>query len=862
MAVEIAGKNSIIGRSLDDIEKYGERGTAYLGKVVMSAGERPVLGRKIVCDVAKPHVMLICGKRGGGKCLAGDTLITVADGSLVEIKELENDSRKVMSLSQDYKIKESDKKEFFKRPVNKLLEMELRSGRKIKLTPEHPLLTIGGWKPAEELKKGSRIATPRKIEVFGNEFLKECEIKLLAYLIAEGHAKRRAVWFSNTDDKIVEDFKRAVKEFDEKLTVNLSEKSNWRVVSKNPKQKIIKAVRKNGRFAKGTIFEPQNTLRSWLKELDIYGLSAHEKFIPMKVLKLPKQKLTLFLNRLFSCDGSIYFESSRFRISYSSVSEKLIRQVHHLLLRFGIISKLRKKITKFERKSFDSFEIIIEGGNVLNFLNEIGFYGEKEIKQENALRELLAIKRNPNIDTIPKEVWEIYTPENWAAVGRVMGYKYPKSLRESIRYAPSRQKMLQIAKADKNEIVELLAKSDIYWDEIKEIKEFFGKFDVYDISIPKNHNFIANDIIVHNSYTMSVLLEEFARLEPELKRRISAIAIDTVGIFWTLKIPNLAEVKNLENWDLKADKTDVRVLVPKGKLDFYKKKGIPIDGAFTIKTSELDTTEWMALFKLTWREAEGILLTRVVEKLKEKVGTLYGINEIVKAIGKDKESDDLTKQALVNRFNLAKSWGLFEREGTKIMDIVKPGLITVIDVSAYRQAIGMEGTRDIIVGLLGKKLFEERMLFRKEEEVKLIKGLKRESKMPVVWMLIDEAHLFMPKDQDNIALKVLLEWVRVGRQPGLSLVLATQRPNKLHPDCISQCDLFISHRMTSQPDIAAVSELRPSYMHQNFDKYYQEMPKGKGFALILDDNTEKLWLVKIRPRFSWDGGVTASAFSE
>ena len=134
--------------------------------------------------------------------------------------------------------------------------------------------------------------------------------------------------------------------------------------------------------------------------------------------------------------------------------------------------------------------------------------------------------------------------------------------------------------------------------------------------------------------------------------------------------------------------------------------------------------------------------------------------------------------------------------------------------------------------------------------------------MPIVWMLIDEAHMFMPKDRESIALKVLLEWVRVGRQPGLSLVLATQRPDKLHPDSISQCDLFISHRMTSQPDIEAVSALRPSYMHQNFDKYYQEMPRSKGFALILDDNTENLWMVKIRPRFSWDGGVTASAFTE
>ncbi|MFH1697102.1 MAG: ATP-binding protein, partial [Candidatus Diapherotrites archaeon] len=324
------------------------------------------------------------------------------------------------------------------------------------------------------------------------------------------------------------------------------------------------------------------------------------------------------------------------------------------------------------------------------------------------------------------------------------------------------------------------------------------------------------------SYSLAVLLEEFARQPPEIRRRLSVIAIDTVGIFWTLKIPNKLEGAELERWDLKPDETNVRVLVPEGKMDFYKEKGIPVDGAFTMRPSELDIMEWLALFKLTWKDAEGILLTRVVETVREKLGGLYSVEDLIAAVRKDEESDKLARQALANRLTVSKSWGLFKKQGLQLKEIAKPGQITIIDVSAYRQAFGMEGTRDIIVGLLAKKLFEERMLYRKEEEVRLVKGRRRESEMPIVWMLIDEAHMFMPKDEDNIALRALLEWVRVGRQPGLSLVLATQRPNKLHPDSISQCDIFISHRMTAQPDIEAVSQLRPSYMHQNFDKYYQE----------------------------------------
>jgi DNA helicase HerA-like ATPase len=364
------------------------------------------------------------------------------------------------------------------------------------------------------------------------------------------------------------------------------------------------------------------------------------------------------------------------------------------------------------------------------------------------------------------------------------------------------------------------------------------------------------------SYTMAVLIEEFARLPMALQNRISVIVIDTVGIFWSLKIPNRLRTDILQQWDLEPQSTNARVLVPAGKMDFYKSKGIPIDGSFTLKASELSGIEWMALFKLTWSDPEGVLVTRVVEKLRETIGTYYGIDEIIKAAQDDTEADSIAKQSLINRLRIAKEWGLIEKTGTRVSEIAKAGVITIIDVSAYRQAIGMEGTRDIIVALLGKRLFEERMLFRKEEEVKLIKGERRESEMPIVWLFIDEAHMFMPKDEENIALTVLLEWVRVGRQPGLSLVLATQRPEKLHPDSISQCDLFISHRLTSQSDIKAVEAMRPSYMYKGFDKYYDEMPKGKGFALILDDNSEKLWFVRVRPRFSWDAGVTATAFTE
>ncbi|MDO8624809.1 MAG: hypothetical protein Q7R47_01905, partial [Candidatus Diapherotrites archaeon] len=155
------------------------------------------------------------------------------------------------------------------------------------------------------------------------------------------------------------------------------------------------------------------------------------------------------------------------------------------------------------------------------------------------------------------------------------------------------------------------------------------------------------------SYDVAILIEEFARQTAEIKSRISVIAIDTVGIFWTLKIPNAREKEELADWDLKPDSSPVRVLVPKGRLDFYQQNNIPVDGAFTLKVSELDGVEWLALFHLTWKDKEGVLLTRIVEDIKEKMGTYYGLDDLIKMTQQDTESDDLTKSAVIGRLQAA-----------------------------------------------------------------------------------------------------------------------------------------------------------------------------------------------------------------
>ncbi|MCF7901709.1 hypothetical protein K9L67_05810, partial [Candidatus Woesearchaeota archaeon] len=776
----------VIGRSNKDREKYGEKGAIFLGKHYIKMGRTNSLSNNIYLDMINSHVVFICGKRGGGKCLTGDTRITLGDGSLVSIADLENDDREILSLNENLKVKSTLKDEFFKRSVNKTLLITLKTGKQIRLTPEHPLLTVKGWNSVENLKIGSRIAVPRIQRVFGEDDLSEDKVKILAYLITEGHINNNFILFTNKDEKLISDYCNSINQFDSNLKIMDHGDFSVRVVE-NKVRKVISPKRdKKGKFSKGIIFDSKSSLRNWLDSIKYYGLNSKDKYIPQEIFKLPKHKLSLFLNRLFSCDGSIYSESNRWRISYSSISRRLIDDVQHLLSRFEIVSKIRTKSTKSDFGV--AYELIIQSSFLRMFIEEIGFFGDKQEKQKIAFLETEKIKSNPNLDTVPKEIWDIYRPSNWVSVGKSLGYSSPKAARSSINYSCSRQKLAQIALTDNNEFALDLANSDIYWDELISIKEINEKVDVYDFSVPNTHNFVANDIIVHNSYTMGVIAEGVADLPEDIKKNISIILVDTMGVYWTMKYGNKQDRDVLEEWNLDAKDLDVKIFTPSKYHEEYKDKGIPTDFPFSIKPSELSGHDWNVTFNVSDDDSVGVLIERLIYELKES-GKEYGIKEILEAIESDKDSDINTKNAVKNRFLNAQNWGLFSKRATKISDIAMPGQVSVLDVSCYATMQGSWNIKNLVVGLVAEKLFIQRMTSRKEEEYNEVhKSLNpysdvvKKQEFPLVWLVVDEAHEFLPVKGKTLATEPLVTILREGRQPGISLILATQQPGKIHTD--------------------------------------------------------------------------------
>jgi len=365
------------------------------------------------------------------------------------------------------------------------------------------------------------------------------------------------------------------------------------------------------------------------------------------------------------------------------------------------------------------------------------------------------------------------------------------------------------------------------------------------------------------SYTLGVLAEELCDLPKEVSQNIAPIIFDTMGIFWTMKFKNDKEAELLQDWNLKPKNLPVQIFAPYGFYHEYEKRQIPVDKKFALEASELGAEDWILTFDLEIMDPASIVIQQALDKLK---GRTYTVDDIIQEI-QNQHIDDKTKRASTALFQAAKTWGIFAEKGvkgTKISDLVSPGKSTILDISIY-SSIGTFNVRALVIGLVCKKIFNQRMLARKKEEMMALEhgadylNVNEKREMPLVWVFIDEAHEFLPMTGKTAATDALIQILREGRQPGLSLVMATQQPGVIHRDAMTQSDIVIAHRVTAKPDIEALNSIMQSYLLESIQQSMNSLPSLKGSAIILDDNSERIYPMRMRPRFTWHGGEAPTA---
>ena len=371
------------------------------------------------------------------------------------------------------------------------------------------------------------------------------------------------------------------------------------------------------------------------------------------------------------------------------------------------------------------------------------------------------------------------------------------------------------------------------------------------------------------SYTMGTIAEGMIMLPEHIASNLACIMFDTMGVYWTMKYPNHKDEGLLHAWGLEGKGLPILLYTPTGYYATYKDKGVPTDFPFSINPAELAPSDWCKTFAIDPNSNVGSFIIRIVHELQEKQPK-YTVQDIIAAIKQDTRAEHSVQDAAMNRFLNALTWGLFSSEGTLIKDLINPGHITVLDISAYASLPGAEGVRALVIGLVSQKLFNERMVARASEEYEAVHEAvhyfitegPEKKEMPLVWLMVDEAHEFLPNDIITTATGPLVTILREGRQPGISLILATQQPGKIHTDVMTQSDIVIAHRLTAKVDVDALGLLMQSYMRSGLDRQINALPRTRGAAIVFDDINERLYPMQMRPRMTWHGGDAPSALRE
>jgi replicative DNA helicase len=483
---------------LAKIQEYAKRETHAL--TGLATGFREL--DQMTSGLQRTDLIIVAARPSMGKCLAANSEIVELNGNVTTIEEIfRRKEARLLTLGDDFKFNATEPSNFIDDGVKPVFRVTTKLGRKIETTITHPYLTINGWQKLENLRAGAKIAVPRILNVNGNDEWRECEVKILGYLLGDGCLTKSSPEFTVGKINLKDDFIKAIDSFGSVETVQ----------SNSANRTFSLRVRKFGGKKSG-----ENVLTCWLKNLGIWGCNSHGKFIPKEIFTLKRALIAILLNRLFATDGwASVLASGQIQLGFASVSEKMIHQVQHLLLRFGVIANLKKRSVKYKNERKTAWQIdITDALSIKTFITDIGIFG-KEKTLKTILETLENRKYQTNCDLIPVDVWENIAEskgeESWASLAQRAEIKGYTNIHVGKR-APSRNRLENLATALQDKFLQNLANSEIYWDEIVSI-EFAGNKQVYDLTIPDTHNFVANDICVHNTALCLTLAQNAAILE-------------------------------------------------------------------------------------------------------------------------------------------------------------------------------------------------------------------------------------------------------------------------------------------------------------------------------------------------------------
>ncbi|MBA2348576.1 MAG: replicative DNA helicase [Solirubrobacterales bacterium] len=461
------------------------------------------------------NLIVLAARPSMGKCLTGETLVHDPRTGVRRrldalVQDVEGGEEAwVTSLGGDLRLRPQRVRAVARNGRRPVFRVQTKLGRSITATANHPLLTVRGWKRVDELQPGDGVAVPRTLPHTAEErTLPDAEVVLLAALIADGNLTQKTPRFTyGADSPVVETLEEAA------LSMG---------VRPSPQDASLTMCLSAGRGG------PQNPVTAMCRRHGIWGSRSSDKFVPDEIFRLVDHQIARFLSILYACDGHVYASPRLRQIGYTTISHRLARDVQHLLLRFGVVAKVRVlRRPVYEGTATRAYEVLITGQtDIRRFVDEIGVLG-KSAAMARAIAGLANVRSKTNVDTAPPEAWALVDAargtRSWAEVNRAAGYPSTHNWHVGSRGLP-RDRLALLAGVREAPKLDALVHSDIWWDEVLGI-EPAGEAETFDIEVPDDHNFVADDIVVHNSALVTNIAENVA-LHPERPMPVALFSLE------------------------------------------------------------------------------------------------------------------------------------------------------------------------------------------------------------------------------------------------------------------------------------------------------------------------------------------------
>jgi DNA repair protein RadA/Sms len=444
----------------------------------------------------------------------------------------------------------------------------------------------------------------------------------------------------------------------------------------------------------------------YLEEIGLRFKTARTKAVPACVFRLPQPQLAVFLRTLFSCDGSVYVNrEGQAGISYSTISARLAADIQHLLLRFGFVTRLRTKPMQVNGTGYIAYELQLLGTpHVKRFLREIGIYGRE------AARATIEGFSEPTIpsthfDTVPtgaafwNEVNLVSGGASFKALSRAAGITIHAGRMDR---PLSRKVVVSLAAAFESEALRRLAHGDIYWDTITSI-EPAGEQRVYDLTIPDHANFVANDLVIHNS---SLLLK--------VAGNIAETGADTLYVC-AEESPQQVKLRAERLGALQPrlyllPATEIEAVIE--QVERMRPALVVVDSIQTVSTALIASAPGsvsqvrdcaMQLMRVAKRTHIPVCLIGHVTKEGAVAGprTLEHMVDAVLYLEGERFHSYRLLRGVKNRFGATHEVGVFEMRGDGMVDVTNPsGLFLAerrADATGSAVVVSLEGTRPLLV---------------------------------------------------------------------------------------------------------------------------------------------------------------------